>query len=202
MCLLISFLCKNKFPNQNELSRKIVHIGTGPIIPLAYVLEVNNIVAISISMIVTISLIINYKFRIIQSIEAIQRKSYGTITYAISITLLLILYWPEKASAISAGVLVMSFGDGLAGLIGSNISSPSWKVFGGRKSIAGTLTMIITTILIIIGVIVASELPINPLRIITLTAIAVLLEQISVWGLDNLSVPLAIAFCWEWVALV
>tara|TARA_Y100001968_G_C19438824_1_gene761361 strand:+ start:2055 stop:2654 length:600 start_codon:yes stop_codon:yes gene_type:complete len=199
---LISFLCKNKFPNQNELSRKIVHIGTGPIIPLAYVLEVNNIVAISISMIVTISLIINYKFRIIQSIEAIQRKSYGTITYAISITLLLILYWPEKASAISAGVLVMSFGDGLAGLIGSNISSPSWKVFGGRKSIAGTLTMIITTILIIIGVIVASELPINPLRIITLTAIAVLLEQISVWGLDNLSVPLAIAFCWEWVALV
>ena len=43
----------------------------------------------------------------------------------------------------------MAFGDGLAGLIGRSVKSPSWLVFGQKKSIAGTLTMFITGVIVL-----------------------------------------------------
>ena len=47
------------------------------------------------------------------------------------------------------GFLVMTFGDGLAGLIGKNTSSPTWLVINQKKSFLGTLTMFITSLIIL-----------------------------------------------------
>ena len=38
--LLIAFLCKRYFPKQEELSRKIIHIGIGPVILLAWLYDI------------------------------------------------------------------------------------------------------------------------------------------------------------------
>ncbi len=197
ICLILAILCRKSFPSQRELSRKIVHIGIGPIVPLAWWLEIPSEIAITAATIITFALIINYKFRLIPEVEDIQRQSYGTIAYATSITLLLIFFWHNNPSAVSAGVLMMAFGDGLAGLLGRHIPSPSWKIFGQRKSMVGTGAMGLVGLIVLFSLALSSGLSIYPLRIIAITALAVSLEQISLWGVDNFSVPLAVAFAWQ-----
>ena len=93
----------------------------------------------------------------------------------------------------------MAFADGFAGLIGRQINSPSWLILGQRKSIAGTITMALVSLLVLLMIAICNDIPIDPLKILFLTTLAVGLEQISLWGIDNLTVPIGIAFAWNWM---
>ena len=46
--------CRERWPNQRELSRKIVHIGTGPVLPLAWVLHVPASIAVPCAVVVIV----------------------------------------------------------------------------------------------------------------------------------------------------
>ena len=197
--LSIAFLCKKYFPKQEELSRKIIHIGIGPVILLAWSFNIPKNIAFFSAFFVTLALGINYQYRLLPAIEDIERKSFGTIAYGLSITLLLLFFWPRYASSISIGILSMAFGDGLAGLIGRTIYSPQWSVLGQTKSIAGTFTMGS-----VVGVTTATissinNLNIQPLEIIMISLIATFLEQISPWGIDNITVPVGVTCVVIWL---
>ena len=202
ICILTAIYVRQNHPEQRELSRKIVHIGIGPVIPLAWWLDIPTTAAIVASSLVTIALIINYKFHFVSALEDVERKSYGTIAYSISITILLILFWDNHPDAVSAGVLMMAFADGLAGLIGKKFTSPKWKILGQEKSFLGTLTMGLVGILILYFTTEISGLPIYFLRILSVSALAVIAEQISILGIDNLTVPIAVAVTWEWMTRI
>ena len=197
--LLIAVLCKRYFPKKEELSRKIIHIGTGPVILLAWLFDIPKNIAFSTALLITISLGVNYQYRLLPAIEDVERKSFGTIAYGISITLLLLLFWPRYASSISIGVLSMAFGDGLAGLLGRSINSPKWSILGQTKSIVGTLTM--GSVVAITTSIISStnNLGIQPLEILVFSLIATFLEQISPWGIDNLTVPIGVTCIGIWL---
>ena len=87
----------------------------------------------------------------------------------------------------------MAFGDGLAGLIGRSIKSPSWNVLGETKSIAGTTTMALITLIIISSISYMNSMPINTIELFSVVLLAVILEQIGPWGIDNLTVPIGVA---------
>ncbi len=197
--LAIAGFCRRIFPNQKELSRKIVHIGTGPVIPLAWLLEIPTTVATSVATLITICLIINNRLRLLPALEDINRQSYGTIAYGFSITFLLIFFWPEHAAAVSTGVLVMAFGDGFAGLIGRQVNSPSWTVFRQRKSTAGTLTMALMGVIVVTLISKLSGFDLHPLQILLISCIGVALEQLSLWGIDNITVPIGVTCSVIWL---
>ena len=176
-------------------------IGSGPIVPLAWWLEIPSKIAIPIACCITIGLIINYRFNLISSIEKISRKSFGTIAYGLSITILICLFWSESPSAVTAGVLVMAFGDGFASLLGTKIKSPNWRVFGQRKSLVGTMTMGLMGAVILFATNQVLGAPLSHIAILGITSIAVILEQISSLGIDNLSVPIVVAISWQWALL-
>ena len=196
LIIFLAIFCRKLLPTQKELSRKIVHIGTGPVIPLAWWIGIPTNLAITVSIIITISLTINHRLRLIPAMEDVNRQSYGTIAYGLSITYLLIFLWPEHAAAVSAGVLVMSFGDGFAGLIGPKLRSAHWMIFGQRKSIAGTLTMALVGLIVLVLISTISGAFINPLLLIAIACLACILEQIGPWGIDNLTVPIGVAYGW------
>ena len=190
-------LCRRLRPNQRELSRKIVHIGTGAVVPLAWFFEIPFVVALPVAAVITVVTTINHQWRFIPAVEDVDRNSYGTIAYGIAITTLLLLFWPTRADAVSAGVLVMALGDGLAGLIGRNVESLKWVLFGQTKSSVGTMTMAVVSGLVLIGLAQWSgaELPLP--AALGIVAVATGLEQLSWGGLDNLSVPLSVGVLWN-----
>ena len=143
----------------------------------------------------------NHRRRILPGLEDVDRHSYGTVAYGASITLLLLLWWPRQPLPVAAGVLVMAFGDGLAGLLGRQLHSFSWTLLGQRRSLVGTASMAVVSLLVLLGLAQAAAAfaqpapPIPALAVIGL--IATLLEQLAIGGLDNLTVPLAVGWLWS-----
>ena len=191
--------CRQRWPHQRELSRKIVHIGTGPVLPLAWFFQVPVSLAVPCAVVVTLIALINHRWNLLPAVEDVGRNSYGTVAYGIAICLLLILFWAEHPAAACAGVLVMAFGDGLAGLIGRAVHSPNWSVLDQRKSLIGTATMALTTAGVLVVLVLVTQSPLAPLRLLAVCTLAVGLEQMSVWGIDNLSVPLGVGLSWTWM---
>ena len=197
MVIAGAVLCRRLRPNQRELSRKIVHIGTGAVVPLAWFFEIPFVVALPVAAVITVVTTINHQWRFIPAVEDVDRNSYGTIAYGIAITTLLLLFWPTRADAVSAGVLVMALGDGLAGVIGRNVASPKWVLIGQTKSSVGTMTMAVVSGLVLIGLARWSGADLSLPAALGMVAMATGLEQLSWGGLDNLSVPLSVGVLWS-----
>jgi len=191
------------WPQQREWSRKLLHIGTGPVVLIAWALGIDRWIALPAAALVTLITALNHRFRLLPAIEDVGRASYGTVAYGAAITLLFGLFWPLHADAVAAGVLVMALGDGLAGLLGAAIPSWSWRVWGQRKSLLGTTTMALVGLAVLLALRAAIDLGSAELPTASLAGIAVvatLLEQVAVLGLDNLSVPVITGLLWAWLA--
>jgi phytol kinase len=192
---------RRRWQGRREWSRKLVHIGTGAVLPIAWLFGIDQAIALPAAALVTLLAALNHRVGVLPAIEDIDRHSYGTIAYGASITLLLWLYWPQQPAAATAGVLVMALGDGLAGLLGPWIPSTSWRVCGQRKSLVGTAAMAgasLALLLLLRAVALVQQLPApTPWALVAVAAVAVLLEQWSLLGIDNLTVPLAVGGLWS-----
>ena len=195
--LTAALLARQQRPEQPELSRKIVHIGMGAVIPLAWHFDIPAVIAIPFAVFVTLGTAINHRWRMIPAVEDVDRNSYGTIAYGLAITLLLLMYWPERADSVCAGVLVMALGDGLAGVIGREVPSPRWSILKQTKSVVGTTTMLVVSLLVVIGLAgcIGRDPGWSAAMVIAIAATG--LEQLSPGGIDNLSVPLAVSLLWN-----
>ena len=186
---LISRLFKNFFPNNQELLRKIIHIGMGPLIPLAKFLEIEQSAAQYFAGGISILILINYIYKLFPIIEDIDRQSFGTFFYCFSLLILISLFWEQDPLSLTAGFFIMTFGDGLAGLIGKNFKSKSWKIFNQKKSIIGTTTMFLISFLVVSILGYKNNLDFN-YYYFWIALLATVLEQISIIGIDNFSVPI------------
>ena len=189
LVLIAAKTARRIWPVQRELSRKLVHIGAGLAVPLAWVLQIPRQWAVPAAGLATLIALINHRFRLLPEVEDVGRRSIGTIAYGLSITLLVWMWWPQRADLVSACVLVMVLGDGAAGLLGSSLPSPRWQVAGQTKSLVGTSVMAIVSLLVMGLMLRDLSWP----ALFALSAAATLLEQISWGGIDNFSVPIGVA---------
>jgi phytol kinase len=182
--------------SQREWSRKLVHIGSGAVVLIAWAFAIDRRIAVPAAATITLLAALNHRLRVLPAVEDVGRASYGTVAYGASITLLLWQYWPQHAATVAAGVLVMALGDGLAGLLGPLWASASWQVFGQRRSLLGTGTMAGASLIVLSGLSLAVGGPAWP-QLLAIAMAATLLEQLAVAGIDNLTVPLGVAWLWQ-----
>ena len=91
----------------------------------------------------------------------------------------------------------MALGDGLAGLIGRQLKTPQWTIFEQTKSIAGTTTMALVSMLVLVVLSKMTNHTMSVPMAIGMALGATGLEQISMRGLDNLTVPLGVGLAWS-----
>ena len=72
--------------------------------------------------------------------------------YCLSLFILIWLFWDKDPYALIAGFFVMTFGDGLAGLIGKSFNSKNWIIFNQKKSLFGTMTMFLASLIIVCSI--------------------------------------------------
>ncbi|GCA81180.1 diacylglycerol/polyprenol kinase family protein [Microcystis aeruginosa] len=194
--ILIAEKLKRVFSTDGEITRKVVHIGTGNVILLAWWLNIPAWVGISAAILAATIAILSYFFPILPSLNSVGRRSWGTFFYAVSIGVLVGYFWPISHPEYAAmGILIMALGDGLAALVGQNFGQHPYKIFGSGKSLEGSLTML--GISFLVSLIILSFINgMNPPIILVslLTAIgATILETFSKLGIDNLTVPIGSA---------
>jgi len=196
LIFLLSIAYKIYYPDNKEASRKIIHIGIGPIIPIAIFLKIDQSSVLFFTGIISIITFLNYKFKLFPNIEDVDRKSYGTIFYCLSLFILIFIFWEKDPYSLVAGFLIMTFGDGLAGLVGKSFNSKSWILLKQKKSLFGTLTMFLTSWIIMCCIGYAQQNGFN-INYFTIALIATVFEQFSILGIDNLIVPISSALCFN-----
>ncbi len=189
---LISIFFKKYNENSREIVRKIIHIGVGPLIPIAQFLKIDQKSALIFTGIVSLMVLINYTYKLFPTIEDVERKSYGTLFYCLSLFILIYLFWEKNPYALITGFFIMTFGDGLAGVIGKSFNSKSWIFFKQKKSLLGTMTMFLTSLIVVCSIGYAQRNSFS-FNYLTIAFFATLLEQISFLGIDNFIVPISSA---------
>jgi len=134
LVFIISIFFKKYKKDSKEIVRKLIHIGIGPLIPIAQFLKIDQNSALVFTGIISLLVLINYTYRLFPTIEDVERKSFGTLFYCLSLFILIFLFWDKDRYALITGFFVMTFGDGLAGLIGKSFNSKSWIFFKQKKS--------------------------------------------------------------------
>ncbi|KKZ15327.1 MAG: hypothetical protein TH68_00945 [Candidatus Synechococcus spongiarum 142] len=177
-------------PDQPEWSRKVVHLGAGLVLPMAWATDISRTIALAAAVVATVLTAVNQRIRLLPGLESVNRHSYGTVAYGLSILLLLWWGWPQRAAIVVAAGLIMAFADGLAGVLGSAYSSPSWSVLGQRKSLLGTAC--VALVATVVGWMLFGDY-LSLRQLLVLGGAAAGLEQISVLGVDNLLLPLGAA---------
>ena len=136
---------------ESKLSRKLIHIGTGPIFVLCWLLFPDEPRARYLAAL--IPLLITTQFLLVgtgiikdeAAVQAMTRTGSpkeilrGPLYYGIVFVVLTVLYWKDSPIGITA-LMMMCGGDGIADIVGRRIKSP--KLFWSpEKSVAGSLSV-------------------------------------------------------------
>ena len=193
--VVISEILNRFIQNDPELTRKIVHIGSGNVILLAWWLHISTEIIVAAAIIASIIALISYFVPILPSINSVGRKSLGTLFYAISIGILAQVFWRDYPQYTAIGILVMAWGDGMAAIIGQRFGNHSYQVFSIKKSWEGSLAMVLTTFTVTILILSLAQETSGHIWLIAaiVAIISTALEAFSKLGVDNLTVPLGSA---------
>jgi len=92
----LSLAVQGRWPERAEWTRKVVHIGAGPVVLIAWALGIDRWVALPSAALATLLAAVNHRRRLLPGLEDVDRASYGTVAYGASITLLLLVWWPRE----------------------------------------------------------------------------------------------------------
>ncbi len=185
-----------------EITRKIVHIGAGQVILLAWWLAVPAWLGVLASVVFGAVALLSYRLPLLPGINSVGRKSLGTFFYALSIGCSMIWFWPLHQPQYAAiGILTMTWGDGLAALVGQRFGAHPYQIWGEKKSVEGSVMMLLVSYAVVAGVLWAVQGAVLATWVVAAIAamIATILEAISKYGIDNLSVPLGTAAVCFWL---
>jgi phytol kinase len=180
-----------------EPTRKIVHIGTGNVILIAWLLRLPLWVGVTSAVLAGIAALVSYQLPILPGVNSVGRKSLGTFFYAVSIGLLTAIFWPIQHPEYAViGILIMAWGDGLAAIIGQQLGKNPYQVWGNQKSVEGTAVLVMVSYFITTVVLYVAQgsSPSTWLVGLPIAIAAMGLESISQFGLDNLTLPIGTAF--------
>ena len=176
----------------SNLLREITHIVIG-IWPLLWLLFTYNISAFLVPLIVTIMLATAPE-NIRRVFSEGEEKHIGLVFYAFSFTVVTYFYWKNFAGA--AAIFCLSFGDGLGGLIGSRYGKHKYKLpWVKEKSIEGSLTIFFVALLVITiaQLIYPPSIGVTFLLSLVGAVLVTVIEAISPYHSDNLTIPLIMA---------
>lgn len=178
-----------------ELTRKVVHIGSGNVILIAWWFGIPALPILIASGIASCVALLSYALPILPSINSVGRKSLGTFFYALSIGILTAAFWSTMPKYTVIGILTMTWGDGLAALIGQRFGTHKYQIWGISKSWEGSLAMFLSSYFIIVLIFANTGVSWQIVGITGIVAlVATALEALSKLGVDNLTVPLGSAF--------
>ena len=197
--LLLIFTEKILSKKYPRASRKILHIMTGNI---AFILPVFQTREMMVFLAAGPFILFTFLMSPYSPIKSVRGKTseaghgLGLVYYAIAWAVLAYIFFDTK-EVIAIGILAMSYGDGLASLIGIKFGKKKYQIFEDVKSYIGSYAMFIFTfIMMIVALLFYGKLSLNYETLFLLLCIAgisTIAEGVTPKGLDNLSVPFVAA---------
>jgi phytol kinase len=189
--LVINELWWRTRPVHGEFSRKFIHITVGSFVAFwPFFLSWHEIELLSVAFVVVVSL--SKYLNVFKAIHSAQRPTWGELFFALAVGLIALVTHDKWIYA--AALLQMGLADGLAAVIGVRYGNRlKYLIFQHPKSVTGTLTFFVTSLSILLAFNQWGDRPLSLAFMLAVTGLATLLENLAVFGLDNLLVPLFVA---------
>ncbi len=138
---------------------------------------------------------LSYRGHVVTAMDSDESSgNLGTVYFPISLLILVLLTYGGQVPIYvgAVGILVMGYGDGLASLFGMHLGRPHTTVFRGTKSFLGSVTMFVASSLVTLTIVSLTDQFTGSLVLAALAtgAVATLIEYVTPFGLDNLTVPI------------
>ena len=138
---------------ESRLSRKFIHIGTGPIFVLCWLMYPD--LPISRWLAALVPLLITVQFALVgagvikdeAAVKAMSRTGdrreilRGPLFYGVVFVAVTLIYWKDSLIGIPA-LMIMCGGDGIADIVGRRLNSPKLP-WSPEKSLAGSLSVFV-----------------------------------------------------------
>lgn len=210
----IFILSEKVLKSRPEVSRKFLHIMVGNMIFAMPFFSDPWIMLLFITLPVTVALFFLTEYSPIQIENSVTESGHalGLLFYALIWSILLFVYPimldPNYLWIVAMAIVPLVYGDGFAALVGGKWGTIKYHVFGGEKTVVGSLAMLSVTAVLSVFVWVfyssiGYTLPeLNLWYILIISAVATLCEALSYGGVDNLTVPAVTSVLYYIVATV
>jgi|SRR3989344_4582745 len=187
-CIVATEILKRTFSLPTALTRRVIHVTTAMVAVVAP-LYVSQKEIIVVSILFAAALIAGRRYNIFSAIHSVERDTFGEVFLPLGVALTALFFLPHDISAFQFGICIMGISDVVAGLIGEQFGKHRATFFGNTKSLEGSLTFFLSTLLLtfLFVPVFGYDLLLTPLLL-------TLVEFCLVYGLDNLILPLAGAF--------
>lgn len=192
----------------SQISRKIIHIGTGPIFVLCWLFFNEAPVAPYLAALVPLAITAQFALvgtGVIKDPAAVQAMSRtgdrreilrGPLFYGIAFVILTIVFWRNSPIGMVA-LMILCGGDGLADIVGKKVGGIRLP-WSPKKTLAGSVTMLLGGFLLsvlVIGVFVwrgyfPGPIALYLLPIGVIAAATTLVESLPFTDIDNITIPL------------
>lgn len=206
--LLIGEALQRIFGIKPDITRKFVHVGAGMwVFGILALFNTWQIGIIPFASFIFINFLL-YRYKVIRALDS-SNSSPGTVYFAIAVTLLFTVFWRplsfDQVPIAVASVMIMTWGDALAALIGKYYGKNKYQFGQSIKSLEGSAVMFVVSaivVFIVLKLLPGSLLSQNSLQwemwkivfaSLVSAGVATVVEAISPHGTDNFSVPLVAA---------
>lgn len=177
----------------SDFTRKVIHVGVGMLSWFLHILFDNPWPFVAACIVFMVLNLLDWRYGFFASMESKDRANLGTVYFPLAAAVVALIFWTEQPLMVAA-LMPLTWGDGLAPVVGRTYGRHTYAVFGHTRSLQGSATFFVMGgIFTWLALWVLPGPPeITPLSAL-LPALAIvvattLTEAVSIWGLDNLTV--------------
>jgi phytol kinase len=180
-----------------EFTRKFIHIAVGMWAYGTVLLFERRIFAIIPPLSFVFINAFSYWRGTFKAMETGEKGQLGTVYFPISFVALVWLLW-DRPHLMVASLMPMTWGDALAAVLGRQIGRRRYTVAGSTRSLEGSAVMfLVSWVATVVPLVLLSPASMDlgaAAGVAAVTALgATIIEAVSPWGIDNLTVPVVSA---------
>ena len=185
---IVTDFIKHRFLLDSNNSRKIVHIASCVTVCTFPYTLINSEIYLICFIFVIITSFTKYR-NIFKSIHSVDRTTFGAEAYPIGVLIATYCFLPLDKTAFIYGMLVGGFSDSIASVIGKYYKYKEILVFGQKKSLGGSLSFFMTTVIISYLFIFILGIELSIISILIIAFILTMAELVQTFGIDNVTIP-------------
>jgi phytol kinase len=177
-------------------TRKVIHIGVGMmswIIPFLFTSPWPFVFACGVFVVINL---IDWRYGLISAMQSSSRSNLGTVYFPLAAAVVALVFW-EQPPLLVAALMPLTWGDGLAPVIGAAYGKRFYRVHTSTRTLEGSAGFFVAGFVFTwLALWLMPGMPdITPagavLPALVIMAVTTLIEAVSIWGLDNLAVTAA-----------
>ena len=177
-------------------TRKVIHIGVGMMSWFLHLLFTSPwpfVAACGAFMVINL---LDWRYDFFKAMKSSSRSNLGTVYFPLAAAVVALVFWDQPPLMVAA-LMPLTWGDGLAPVIGAAWGKRVYRIHTSTRTLEGSAGFFVAGFVFTwLALWVMPGLPdITPvaalLPALVIMAVTTLIEAVSIWGLDNLTVTAA-----------